>query len=117
MERESNQENGIDAWGIKIENESGAVVKFYWAKNGLTLLKMEGQTGPFDYNIVPGNNLINLSTALTVAKSVVKNENISKWELEQNDDFVGKWVYSFEFDDISRTVIIDAENGDILETD
>ena len=115
-ERESEQENGVDSWEIKIENENGSVVKFYWPKNGQTLIKMEGQTGPFNYNINIGNNLINLRTAQTVAKSAVKNDNVSKWKLEQDDDFIGKWVYSFELDDVLTTVIIDAENGDILET-
>lgn len=117
IERKSELEDGIDAWEIKVENEQGSVVKFYWAKVGQDLIKIVGQTAPFDYNINPGLSLINLNTAMTVAISAVKNDNLSRWILDKDDDFSGKWIYSFEFDEISRTVIVDALNGDILEID
>jgi len=118
IEKESEQENGLDTWEVKIENENGSIVKFYWTKNGQILIKIEGQVGPFNYNIMPGNSLINFSTAQTVAKAAVKNESITKWKLQQDDNFIDKWVYSFEFDSNGgiSIVIIDAKNGDILET-
>lgn len=117
IERRSEIEDGIEAWAIKIENENRSVVKFYWSKNGLALIKIDGQEAPFDYDINPGENLINLSTAMTIAKSVVKNENVNRWKLKQEDEFIGKWIYSFEFEEISRNVFMDALNGDILEID
>ena len=116
IEQESSRENGIESWQIKVENQNGSIVKFYWTKSGQTLIRIEGINSPFNYNINPGNNLINFSTAQTVAKSAVKNDVVSKWKLEQDEDFLGNWIYSFQFDDISITVVVDATNGDILET-
>jgi len=119
IEKVFDQENRIDAWEIKIQNINGSIVKFYWSVNGIVLIKMEGQNGPFDYEIMPGKNLINFSTAQTIAKGAVKNENITRWELKEDEDFINKWVYSFEFDDMGSTVkvYIDALNGDVLQVD
>ena len=119
IEKELEKEDGIEKWEIKIQNDNGSIVKFYWRVNGQNLLKMEGQKGPFDYEIIPGNSLITYSTALTIAKGAVKNDKVTKWALKQDEDFIDKWVYSFEFDDSGDTikVYIDAENGDILEID
>jgi len=117
IEKVSETEDGLEMWEVKIENENGSIVKFYWSKVSEVLIKIEGISAPFNYNINPGNNLINSSVALTVAKSAVKNEDITKWKLAQNENFIDKWVYSIEFDEISITVIVDALNGDVLETD
>ena len=118
IEQSFEQEEGVDSWEIKIANENGAEVKFYWSTNGQFLIKMEGLNGPFDYDIMPGNGLINFSTANKFAKGAVKNESIIKWRLKQEEEFIGNWVYTFEFLDKnggSSKVYIDASNGDILE--
>lgn len=112
-------EDGIETWEIKIKNGNGAIVKFYWAVNNSELQKIEGSTGPFDYDIWPERNLINFSTAQKLAMGAVKNDSLNKWELSTNENFINKWVYSFEFDIDGRTrnVDIDAENGDVLQID
>jgi uncharacterized membrane protein YkoI len=119
VEKKLELEDGIEAWEIKIQNTDGAVVIFYWTVTPEILLKMQGDIGPFDYDITPGNNLINYSTARTVAIGAVKNDTIKKWELQQEEDFIDIWVYSFEFDDNGDTskVYIDAESGNILQID
>ena len=117
IEKKLEEEEGVEAWEIKIQNSNGSVVKFYWTVNREILLKMEGLVGPFDYEIHPESDLINLSTAQTIAIGAVKNNAIEKWVLKQEEDFIDKWVYSFEFNDDGETVkvYIDAEKGDILE--
>lgn len=119
IEKDFEDEDGVDAWIIKIQNTQGAIVKFYWTSIEHILLKIEGQSVPFDYEIMPGNSLVNYSSAKTIAIGAVKNENISGWELEKNEDFIGNWVYAFKFDDDGQTVFvfIDALNGNILEID
>jgi uncharacterized membrane protein YkoI len=64
-------------------------------------------------------NLINFSTAKTFAISALKNDAITKWELEQNENFIDQWVYIFEMDNDGDTqkVYVDATNGDILQID
>jgi uncharacterized membrane protein YkoI len=119
IEKNLEIEDGIEAWEVKIQNSDGSVVVFYWKVNQEILLKMKGETGPFAYDINPGNNLINFSTARTVAIGAVKNDTIKNWELQQEEDFIDIWVYSFEFDDNGDTskVYIDAESGNILQID
>ncbi len=119
IEEKLEEMDGVKVWEIKIQNSNGSIVKFYWLMTDESLLKLEGLVGPFDYDIQPGNTIINFSTALTIALGAVKNDSIIKWELEQEDDFINKWIYTFEFDvgGSSVSVYIDAENGDILEID
>ncbi len=113
IEKDLENEEGIEAWTIVVEDNNESIVKFYWPVNGQNLLKMEGQKGPFDYDIWPGDDLINFSTARTVAIGALKNNNITKWELAQEDEFIDKWIYTFEFG--SQKVYVDAENGDVLQ--
>ncbi len=119
IEKELDNEEGIEAWEIKIQNTNSSTVKFYWAVSNQALVKIEGDQGPFDYELNPGMNLINFSTAKTFAISALKNDAITKWELEQNDNFLDQWVYIFEMDDDGETVkvYVDATNGDILQID
>lgn len=119
IEKKLEEEEGEKVWEIKIQNNDESIVKFYWTVNRETLLKMEGPVGPFDYEIQPGNNLINFSTARTVAIGAVKSNTIEKWQLEQEKEFIDTWVYTFEFDNDGSSLIvyIDAENGNILQID
>ncbi len=119
IETGTEEEDGIKSWEIKIQDSEGAIVKFYWDIRTEFLVKIEGQVGPFAYDIAPGNNLINYSTAKTVATGAIKNSSLLRWKLKKESDFINKWVYSFEFDDNNNTikVYIDAENGDVLEID
>jgi len=119
IEKKIENEEGIDAWEIKIQNTSGSVVQFYWATSNQSLIKIEGTQEPFDYDLSPGSGLINFSVAKTFAVSAVKNNAVTKWELKQEDDFIDKWVYTFEIDDDGATtkIYIDAENGDVLQID
>jgi uncharacterized membrane protein YkoI len=112
-------EEGIEAWKITIQNNNGSKVKFYWTVNNGSLVKIEGATGPFNYEIQPGQDLINFSTAQTIASGAVKNDSIKKWELKQEEEFIDKWIYTFEFHDDggAQKVYIDAEVGDILQID
>ena len=112
-------EEGVEVWIITIQNNNGSKVKFYWTVNNGSLVKIEGATGPFDYEIQLGQDLINFSTAQTVAVSAIKNDSIEKWRLKQEEDFIDKWIFTFEFNDDggAQKVYIDAEVGDILQID
>jgi uncharacterized membrane protein YkoI len=112
-------ENGIEAWEVEIQNSEGAIVIFYWAADNLTLIKIEGDKGPFTYEINPGGGLINFSTARTFAVSAVKNDALVAWELKKEEEFADDWVYEFEIADsmVDKTVYIDAMNGNVLQID
>lgn len=119
IEKKQVEEDGISLWKVKIQNEDGSILEFYWTIGNQVLSKMEGTNGPFDYEIIPGNDLINFSPAKTIAISAVKNSDILQWELEINDDFIGMWVYKFEFQDNQNIikVYLDALNGNVLQID
>ena len=119
IEQEFENEEGIELWEIKIRNPLGSIVSFYWTYSNEDLFKIEGTQEPFDYELNPGMNLINYSTARTFAVSAIKNDEILSWELEQNDDFIDKWVYEFEMNDNgdTRKVYVDALTGDVLQID
>ena len=108
-------ENGIEVWEIEIQNPEGAIVRFYWAVDNQTLVKLEGDRGPYTYEINPGGGLINFTTARTFAVSAVKNDSLLAWELKQNEEFANGWVYEFEIADSmdDTTVYIDAVNGNV----
>lgn len=114
IESKSDNIDGIDVWRIKIENNKGSIVEFNWSKNRQDLVKLVGETAPFNYNINPGGDLLELNTALTVASSGFRNERLNSWKLEREDAGMGKWIYSFVFDEISRTVFVNALNGDVV---
>ncbi len=117
IEKSQDTEDGVKVWEVRIRNSSGAVMKFYWRVGDGSLYEMEGETGPYDYEVIVGNNLINFQAAFTFAKAAVKNDNLLDWHLKQEDRFIDKWVYTFEFDRNSTNVkvYIDASNGDVLE--
>lgn len=115
METSLENEEGQEAWEVKIENVSGALVKFYWTTLNPVLLKMEGTTGPYTYDIWPDDDLINFSAAKAVAIAAVKNDALERWELAEEDDFIGIWVYTFYIG--SQQVYVDAVSGDVLEID
>ncbi len=119
LQKKQVEEEGAKAWEVKIRNDQGAEVVFYWMTNQETLLKLKGDVGPFDYDIQPGNQLVNLSSAQTVAIGAIKNSALAKWELAKEEDFVGDWVYSFEFEDAGESikVFVNAKSGDVIQID
>ena len=119
IQSKKEKEGSIELWEVKVQNDDGAVVRFYWRTDSGTLHKIDGQEGPFIYEIIPGNGIITYSAAKTQAIAAVKNDNLLRWQLEKEVDFANKWVYRFEFDDDGSTirVFVDALNGDVLEID
>lgn len=112
-------ENGIEAWEVEIQNSEGAIVRFYWAIDNQTLVKIEGNQGPYTYEINPGSGLINFSTARAFAVSAVKNDSLVSWQLKREEEFADDWVYEFEIaDGLDETIVyIDAMNGNVLQID
>ena len=114
----NSQVNEIDAWEVKIQNSNASLVSIYWRIEPMILLQIEGTRGPFDYDISPGNILINLSTARTIAMVQAHETNMIHWILRQNTyNSNDNWVYVFEFEkeaSISVKAFVDASNGNIL---
>jgi len=104
-------EGGI--WEIYILTEAGSVVEVEIKEETLALLSAEGEEGPFDYEVEPGEDFLSFSEA----KAIVFENNegeIHSWEFERNENEV--WVYEFKLihnqDDF--IVTINAVTGDII---
>lgn len=119
LQGKQEDEDGATVWEVKIRNGQGAEVVTYWTIDKEILVKIKGEIGPFDYDIQPGNQLVNFASAQTIAIGAIKNSALTKWELAKEEDFVGDWVYSFEFEGTEESikVFLNAKSGDVIQID
>jgi uncharacterized membrane protein YkoI len=98
-------------WEVKVDMPGdGGIVKFEYHINSKEFREVKGLTPSFDYEIEPGNGLINYSAAKSIALGAV-NGSIIEWKLEK-DLSDNMWQYRF---DIGQTEVrINATNGNIV---
>ncbi len=92
LEAEPSTERGIEIWEIKLKMATGGIVKLDFAKEIGEIIKIKGQTGPFDYEIDPQGSFITFSEARQIALDAVGGE-IKKWSLELEEN--NEWEYEF----------------------
>jgi len=98
-------------WEVKVDMPGdGGIVKFEYQLNSNELREVKGLTPSFEYEIEPGNGLINYSSAKTIALGSV-NGSIIEWKLEK-DESDNMWQYRFQIG--SSEVRINATNGNIV---
>ena len=106
--------DNVSVWKIRIENNTGAIVTFYWQKNYTILFRIEGEKGPFSYDLKPPLNLIILSTARFLAFESYSDEELESWQLIRDKSNNMQWVYQFFLVDHEKPISINATTGDIL---
>lgn len=98
-------------WEVKVDMPGdGGIVKFEYQLNSNELREVKGLTPSFEYEIEPGNGLINYSAAKSIALGAV-NGSIIEWKLEK-DESDNNWQYRFEIG--NSEVRINASNGNII---
>ncbi len=98
-------------WEVKVDMPGdGGIVKFEYQLNSQELREVKGLTPSFDYEIEPGNGLINYSVAKNIALGAVSG-SIIEWKLEK-DLSDNMWQYRFEIG--TSEVRINATNGNIV---
>ena len=98
-------------WEVKVDMPGdGGIVKFEYQLNSKELREVKGLTPSFDYEIEPGNGLINYSVAKNIALGAVSG-SIIEWKLEK-DESDNMWQYRFQIG--SSEVRINATNGNIV---
>ncbi|GJM30298.1 MAG: hypothetical protein DHS20C17_29330 [Cyclobacteriaceae bacterium] len=107
-------EDGVAAWKVDITAAQGAEVEIYCRQSDNTLLRIDGEQGPFDYNINPGNGLIDFNQAKTIAAGQT-GENLESWQLRTEDKYSNQWVYTMEH--ASVKVFINAVDGTVLDVE
>lgn len=108
-------DNESHHWEVKIDMPGdGGIVKFEYNIGTNDLRQIKGLSPSFNYEIEPGNGLINYSYARSVALDAVSG-NILEWKLEK-DESDNNWQYRFEIESAGNNfeVRIDAANGTIL---
>ncbi len=114
VDSEFETEDGIAAWKVEIRTDQGARVEVYCRQDNGALLQIEGENGPFDYNIDPGNSLIDFAQAKTIGSGVSTGDLI-EWHLKIDTKYNNIWVYKLEY--VEPTVFINAVDGNVLEVE
>ncbi|MGK7397581.1 MAG: PepSY domain-containing protein [Candidatus Cyclobacteriaceae bacterium M3_2C_046] len=104
IEVEEITERGILAWEIEFKTADGAKIELVIAQDSFRIIEMEGQSGPFNYQIEPEGSFITLKQALETALAEINGELI-RWELELEED--DEWEYELHI----------RQNGKILEVE
>lgn len=112
IQRIKTDDNGI--WEVKVMTASGALIKFEYFESNGQLREIHGLTGPFDYNLDPGNGLMLYQDVRTIALNA-KAGSITSWKLEK-DESDNRWEYRFFITatDGKWELRIHAETGQIL---
>lgn len=98
-------------WEVRVDMPGdGGIVKFEYQLNSNELSEVKGLSSSFEYEIEPGNGLINYSSAKSIALGAV-SDSISEWKLEK-DLSDNNWQYRFQIG--SSEVRINAANGNII---
>ena len=113
-ESEPEIEEGISAWKVDIRTQQGAEVEVYHRQDNGALLRIDGISGPFDYNIAPGNGLIDFNQAKAIAAGET-GEALTSWQLRTEDKYNNQWVYTLEH--TNTKVSINAVDGTVLDVE
>lgn len=98
-------------WEVRVDMPGdGGIVKFEYQLNSNELREVKGLTPSFEYEIEPGNGLINYSSAKSIALGAVSG-SIIEWKLEK-DESDNNWQYRFYIS--NSEVRINATNGNII---
>jgi len=108
---EVEDEDGIAAWKVDIRTANGAEVEVYCRQDNNELLRIDGESAPFDYNATPGNGLIDFNSAQSIGAGQT-SETLVEWRLRQEDKFNNDWVYTLEYQ--QAEIYIDASDGSVL---
>lgn len=106
--------NDDNLWEVKVTTSAGAVIKFEYFENTGVIREIHGMSGPFDYNLDPGNGLMLYQDVRAIALNA-KDGNITSWKLEK-DESDNRWEYRFFItaSDGNWELRIHAQTGQIL---
>ena len=105
-------ENGIRTWKVDIVGDEGSEVEIYITEANGDLFRIDGEVGPFSYEILPGDSFISFMEAKSIAEAILTN-GFSEWRLRRDDSYQNEWVYTFTSGEIE--VVIRAYDGELLD--
>ena len=106
--------NDDGLWEVKVLTPSGALIKFEYFEMTGNIREIQGLTGPFDYNLDPGNSLMLYQDIRVIALNS-KSGDITSWKLEK-DESDNRWEYRFFItaNDGNWELRISAVDGQVL---
>lgn len=106
--------NDDGLWEVKVLTPSGALIKFEYFEMTGNIREIHGLSGPFDYNLNPGNDLLLYQNVRVIALNA-KSGNITSWKFEK-DESDNRWEYRFFItaDDGNWELRIHAQTGQVL---
>ncbi|WP_337866803.1 PepSY domain-containing protein [Ignavibacterium sp.] len=111
----TNRINNGAHWEVKVDMPGdGGLVKFEYFVSNNELKEIKGLTPSFDYEVEPGNNLINYSAAKQISLGAVSG-SIIEWKLEF-DLSDNMWQYRFQIISGGNDweVRLNAANGNVV---
>jgi uncharacterized membrane protein YkoI len=114
MKTELTRHNGIKVWEVYMVTSSGGELKVKYRVDNGTMVELKGTSPSFEYEVKPGMNLIDYSTARSVALNT-KTGDIKEWKLEK-DESDNRWEYRFLIRNFGQKyeIRIDAATGVVL---
>lgn len=92
---ERHEMNGKVFWEVYVKNQAGAVIKVELKDEPLTLMKIEGEVGPFDYNVEPGGDVLDFTAILEIVFSEATGV-VTEWRLDYEvENGEPRWRYEF----------------------
>jgi len=113
IEIKTGEERGLTVWEIEIKFEGGGKIEIVIVQKAGKILEIEGQAGPFDFNLDPGGSFISLNEAIDIAFSVMEGE-LERWELELEENNRWEWEMHIVNGEGRWEIEIDAFTGEIL---
>jgi uncharacterized membrane protein YkoI len=108
-------ERSLPTWKVAARLTSGARVEFEMLQSNGLIVTIEGEMGPFDYDLTPGSGILTFASARAAALGVQAG-TIVQWELELEEN--DRWEYEFYIRDAQGAlweVELDAKSGRVLE--
>ena len=114
VQTQSDTERGLVVWEVKVRTASGGLVETKIVSATGAVLEIEGDTGPFDYEVTPGSPLVPLSVARAAALAAQAG-TLKQWQLEMEESNL--WEYEFYIIAADATVFeveVNATTGVVL---
>lgn len=115
VETEEDEERGLTIVKFQIQLDGDAFIEFSLIVELGRILEIEGQLGPFEYDIEPGGSFIGLQEAIQTALGEISGGEIERWELELEED--NRWEFEIHVvnDEGRWEIEIDAFSGRIIK--
>ena len=91
VETEEDEERGLTVLKFQVQLDDDAFIEFSLIVELGKILEIEGQLGPFNYDLEPGGNFVGLQRAIQEALGEITGGEIERWELELEED--NKWEF------------------------